>query len=430
MVDTPSTTTTGAGVRPSGRLVALMAAGLVDSFCLSVAWTVVVLEITLQHGLAAAALSSTAMLVGIALSAPTAGWLARRLTGRRLLRGAAGVEAALRLSVFGILLVDGSMWVLAACVAAMNVAAWTGYAGMRAEVAAVSHGAAGITWYGTVVAAVEALGVAVGALLPTDARGHTSETLLVLVAAVYVAALLPTVLVAAGSRVPRASPERRARPRTGTRSAPGLRDGLRDGFVVQGALLMLVASGPTLLAVALAAELHGRGAVGPAAVAFTLGSLAAPAVAARLDGKGRNRQVWWATLAIGMVAGWTLAPLSVGLLCLAQLASGLCMTTLEGLLDTRAARARPDEVTAALARSTAARALGSAGGTALLPLAVASAGLGLTAVAVSTALLLTAGVVRRFGDVRAAAPPAGSGGPTMAAVAPALSAPPSVRVAD
>src|SRR4051794_29867776 len=142
-----------------------MAAGLVDSLSLSLAWTVVVLEVTAAHGLVAAGLCSTAMLVGVALSAPTAGWLSRRLDGRRLLRFAAGVEAVLRLTVFALLLGHASIWPLALCVTAMNVVAWTGYAGMRAEVAAVSAGAGALTWYGTVGASVEAGGGAPPALL-------------------------------------------------------------------------------------------------------------------------------------------------------------------------------------------------------------------------------------------------------------------------
>ena len=85
------------------RLHALMAAGLVDSFCLSMAWTVVVLEVTRRHGLLAAGACSTAMLLGVALSAPIATWMAHRLDGRRLLRVAGITEAALRISVFVLL---------------------------------------------------------------------------------------------------------------------------------------------------------------------------------------------------------------------------------------------------------------------------------------------------------------------------------------
>src|SRR4051812_42298137 len=151
------TTTTGRPRNPTRRrLLHLMAAGLVDSFCLSLTWTVVLLELTHQYGLVAAGVCSTAMLVGVALSAPAATWMSQRLDGRRLLRTAGGVEALLRVSVIAMLAGGAPVWMLAACVTSMNVVAWTGYAGMRAEGAAVSDGAKGITWYGTVVAAVEA----------------------------------------------------------------------------------------------------------------------------------------------------------------------------------------------------------------------------------------------------------------------------------
>ncbi len=76
-----------------------------------------------------------------------------------------------------------------------------------------------------------------------------------------------------------------------------------------------------------------------------------------------------------MVAGWVVAPVSVPLLCVAQLMSGLCMTLLEGLLDSAAASREPDRVTGALASVTAGRALGSAAGTAVLPLLVVQTGL-------------------------------------------------------
>jgi hypothetical protein len=361
-----------------------MASGLVDSFCLSMAWTVVVLEVTRQHGLPAAGACSTAMLLGVALSAPAATWMTHRLDGRRLLRVAGLAEAATRIGVFVLLATGASVWAIAACVTAMNVVAWTGYAGMRAEVAAVTHGAGGITWYATIVAAVEALGIAAGAFVPTDASGRPSDMVLVAVAAVYVAALLPTLVVAGGSRVPRAV-------RTARRAVT---IGRPTAVTVQGALLMLVASGPTLLAVALAAELHGRAAVGLAAVAFTVGSLLAPTVATYLDRHGRNGPSWWVLLALGMVAGWVLAPVSVAWLCVAQVLSGLGMTTLEGLLDTTAARRNPATVTATLARSTAARALGSSGGTAIFPLAVAAAGLSLSSAAVAGGLAVLVVVVR------------------------------------
>ena len=366
------------------RLLALMGAGLVDSLFLSMAWTVVVLEVTAAHGLLAAGLCSTAMLVGVALSAPTAGWLSRRMDGRRLLRGTAGVEAVLRLSLFVLLANDAGVPAIAGCVAAMNVVAWTGYAGMRAEVAAAGNGATDLTWYGTVVAAVEAAGVAVAALLPIG--GETgSRQLLFALAAVYVLALLPTAVVAGGSRVPRAA----AVPRS--RRARSAVTGVSPA-VLGGAALMFVASAPTLLAVALAAQLHGRASVGLAAIAFTLGSLAAPLLAARIQSRSANGPVVWVVCGLGMVVGWALAPYSVLLMCSAQVLSGLCMTALEGLLDADAVRRRPDEVTASLARATAGRAFGSAGGTAVLPLALVFVTLP-EGVGAITGVLAVAGVV-------------------------------------
>ncbi|MDQ4008443.1 MAG: hypothetical protein M3211_10150 [Actinomycetota bacterium] len=359
-----------------------MAAGLVDSLCLSVAWTILILQVTATYGLATAGMCSAAMLVGVALSAPAASWMARRLDGRRLLRSAAVVEAVLRLGVFLLLFSQAPVWLLALSVSAMNVAAWTGYAGMRAEVAAASHGAAALTWYGTIVAAVEAAGVAVAALLPAT-TGPGANTVLLVVMTAYVLALLPTALVAGGSTVPRA-PARQVAPTTRrpTPSAPA--------FI--GALLMFSASAPTLLAVALAAQMHGRSSVGLAAIAFTLGSLAAPTLADRIQTRQENTPTAWILCGAGMLAGWTLAPLHVALLCLAQALSGLFMTTLEGLLDATIARRNRDQVTGALARATAGRALGSAAGTALLPLVVAGVGLHVS-VSVITATLLVVGAI-------------------------------------
>jgi len=178
-----------------------------------------------------------------------------------------------------------------------------------------------------------------------------------------------------------------------------------------GSVLMFAASAPTLLSVALAAQLHGRASVGLAAVSFTVGSLASPILSGRVQATGRNRPVTWVLCAVGMVVGWSLAPYSVALMCAAQAASGLCMTSLEGLLDADAARRRPREVTAALAHATAGRALGSAAGTAVLPLVLAAvgvqAGVGtIAAVLAAAALALRVhqgrrGTPRRIGTAEA-----------------------------
>src|SRR3954454_1616672 len=114
-------TTTGRRDPIRRRLLQVMAAGLVDSFCLSLAWTVVLLELTRRHGLVAAGLCSTAMLVGVALSAPTATWMAQRLDRPRLLRTAGGVEVVLRVGVIAALAGGAPVWLLVACVTCMNV---------------------------------------------------------------------------------------------------------------------------------------------------------------------------------------------------------------------------------------------------------------------------------------------------------------------
>ena len=95
-----------------------MFAGLVDSLCLSFAWTVLMLQVVSDYGLGAAGLVSAAMLVGVALSAPVASRLACLLDGRRLLRSAAAVEAVLRVAVFALLVTGAPLLVLVACVSA------------------------------------------------------------------------------------------------------------------------------------------------------------------------------------------------------------------------------------------------------------------------------------------------------------------------
>jgi len=363
-----------------------MFAGLVDSLCLSFAWTVLLLHIVSDYGLGAAGLVSAAMLVGVALSAPVASRLACLLDGRHLLRCAAAVESLMRVAVFALLVVGAPLVVMVVCVSIMNVTAWTGYAGMRAEVAAVSPGTSALTWYGTGVAAIEAVGAAAAALLPLVANVESTKVL-ILVTTVYVLGLLPTVIVAGGSPIERALRLRVAqlrRPREYWRPRATLP-------VTVGVVLMFVASAPTLLSVALAAELHGRASVALVAVAFTIGSLAAPFISWHVQRRRVNGLAVWLLCAFGMIVGWVLAPLSVLLMMVAQAASGLGMTALEGLLDTSIAARAGAGVTGALARGTAGRALGSAAGVALLPEAVGE--VGLTAVAVFVAGLLCVAVV-------------------------------------
>ena len=153
------------------RLRRLIATALVDSFGLSLGWTVFSLQITRSHGLAGLGLCNAAMLVGVALSAPVAARLSARLDGRELLRVTCVTEAALRIGTFALLLAGAPLAVVVVAVAASNVVAWTGYAGMRAEVAAADPRGSAMTWYMVAVAAIEAAGTATAALLPTGPGG-------------------------------------------------------------------------------------------------------------------------------------------------------------------------------------------------------------------------------------------------------------------
>jgi hypothetical protein len=357
------------------RLGWLFAAGWLDSLGLAFAWTLVILSVVDRYGLGVAGLAGAAMLLGTALAAPVASHLAERLNGRQLLRSAGAVEALLRVSVVMLLLVRGPVPAILLCVVAMNVTAWTGYAGMRAEVAAVAPGPRALTVYCTGVAGVEAIGAAAAVLVPNQVLAELSLGTVAVVGA-YVIVLVPTLVIAGGS--PIGAPLRRARARRARTRA--------SSTLVAGTVLMALASGPTLLSVALAAEMFGRAAVAPAAISFTVGALAAPLVADLVQRLGVNGRTTWTMCAAGMVVGWPLAGLSVAMLCVAQLASGIAMTSLEGLIDAHVAERADGPVTGALARVTAGRALGSAAGTAALPFAVTT--VGLTSVTTTLTLVL------------------------------------------
>jgi hypothetical protein len=366
------------------RLRRLIATALVDSFGLSLGWTVFSLHVVRGHGLAGLGLCNAAMLVGVALSAPAATRLSARLDGRALLRSTAVTEAALRVGTFALLLAGAPLAVVAAAVAVSNVVAWTGYAGMRAEVAAADPRGAAMTWYMVTVASVEAAGTATAALLPTDPGGLVSGGLLVAVVAAYGGALLPTWLVAAGARV---GPARRLDRRRRRPTAPD-RSGPLAGLLASGGLVMLLGSGPTLLAVGLAAQLHGTRWVAGSALAFAAGSLLAPLSVARLERRAVPTSIAWPALGVGMVAGWSFAAWHPVALLAAQFFSGTCMSALEGDMDARVAAtgAGPRGVTAGLATAAALRAFGSATAVALAPRVIAETGIGWLAAALATGL--------------------------------------------
>ena len=390
------------------RLRRLIATALVDSFGLSLGWTVFSLHVVRGHGLAGLGLCNAAMLIGVALSAPVATRLSARLDGRALLRVTCVTESGLRVGTFALLLTGAPLPLVAAAVAVSNVVAWTGYAGMRAEVAAADPRGAAMTWYMVAVAAIEAAGIATAALLPTGRQGLVSGGLLVGVIACYGGVLLPTWLVAAGARVPRALPAAcsaprlthsflRRVPRWGSvaaraegrrRVSTAPRFGPLTGLLASGGLVMLLGSGPTLLAVGLAAELHGTRWVAGSALAFALGSLLAPFAVARLERHAVPPSIAWPALGVGMAAGWTFAAWHPLALLAAQLLSGMCMSALEGDMDARVAAsdASPRGVTANLATAAALRAFGSAAAVALTPRVVAETGIGWLGAALATGL--------------------------------------------
>ncbi|WP_432824282.1 hypothetical protein [Dactylosporangium sp. CA-092794] len=204
-----------AGRRRAGRLRELLCCGVVDSFGLSLGWTLFNLVATARGGLALAALFNAAMLLGVVLSAPVTGWLARHLHGRTLLTRAGVTEAALRVATLGALLAGVDTRLVAAGVVAMHVAAYAGFAAMRAEVAAVDARPRAMTRYALSIAAVEAAGAGVAALLPMH------RAALAVVFAVYGLSLVPTLLTARRARVystprntPRAFPVDRRHPNT------------------------------------------------------------------------------------------------------------------------------------------------------------------------------------------------------------------------
>ena len=218
----------------------------------------------------------------------------------------------------------------------------------------------------------------------------------------YGACLLPTWLVAGGALVKRAAvplprPGGLRRVLRGGRLLP---NGPPDGLLAFGGMVMLLGSGPTLLAVGLAAELHGTRWVAGSALAFAAGSLLAPLVVARLERRTLPPAIAWPALGIGMAGGWAFAAWSPAALLAAQLLSGMCMSALEGDMDARVATkaASPRGVTAGLATAAALRAFGSAAAVAMAPRVIGEAGIGWLggAMAAALAALAVLRLVRRW----------------------------------
>ncbi|MFC7528701.1 hypothetical protein [Actinoplanes sp. GCM10030250] len=388
------------GMRRAGRLRELLVAGIVDSFGMALGWTVVVLIAMARGGLAEAALYNAAMLVGAVLSAPVTGWLARRFNGRTLIRGAAGVEVVLRLGVLAGLVAGAPSWAIAVAIVVMHTAAWAGFAGMRAEVSAVDASPRSMTRYVMSIMGVEAAGTALAALLPTGPSGYPTGWLLGTIYVVYLGSLLPTVLCARRARisptptsaavpvghfgsnphafVPAPRPAGRGR-HARTAATPAWRLPT-PRLLLAGGAVMLLAAGPTLLAVPVIDELYGGAWVAGSAVAFCLGTLFAAMAVAAIGRLNVPALLRWPLWGLGMLAGWVLAPLSAPMVLLAQFGAGLAQTAFEGDMDARvAAEAEPESVTRDLAYAASVRALGGAVSVRMLPMMIAAPSIGLVA---------------------------------------------------
>jgi hypothetical protein len=378
------------GRHRAGRLRELLVAGLVDSFGLALGWTLFTLLAVRLGGLADAALYNAAMLIGLVLSAPVTTWLANRLPGRLLVRGAAALEAVLRVGTIVALLLGWAAPLIALGVLVMYLVAWIGYAGMRAEVAAVDGRDRAMTGYALSIAAVEAGGAGLAALLPFGHSGLPSGPVLTAVVIAYTACLLPTYVSATRARVPSA------------RHVVAPLGRLPWRLLSYGGLVMVLGSGPTLLSVALATELHGRVAVAGAALAFCVGALISPLAVDLVTRVRLPPSMAWPLWAAGMVLGWTLAPVHIAGLLVAQVLSGLSLTAFEGVMDARvASRAEPGTVTTALAWSAATRALGSAVAVRMVPLAVAASAVSAASGVAAGLLVLTAGAAAGLAVVAA-----------------------------
>ena len=371
------------------RLTVLSAAGLIDSAGLALGWTVFVLYAADHQSLTAVGVYHGAMYAGIALSYWFTAWLSHRLTGRQALRGLAATEAVLRVGGFVLLLLGCPVLVVAGVVLVQNVIAWTGYALMRAEIAAVDPRSASLTRYGVCIGAAETVAGAVATFLPTEAA-RMPVAAVVAVSVAYAGCLLPTWRVAAAARTGRVAARKRAPQRTRTNRTR----------LSRGAVIMLVAAGPTLLAVPLANQLAGRAGVMVALLAFTVGTLAAPRAAHLLE--RLPSRLAWPLLGLGMVVGWTLAPVHLLGLAVAQALAGTAFTAMEGMMDARL-YSGADAGPSALAAGASARALGGVGAVLVLPPLLGHVGIGALSAVLSVVLVVAALAPRPPFGVRARA---------------------------
>ena len=136
-----------------------------------------------------------------------------------------------------------------------------------------------------------------------------------------------------------------------------------------GAVIMLLGSGPALLAVGLAAELYGPRWVAGSALAFTAGALLAPWMVGLVERVRVPAAVTWPAWGAGMLVGGASRRSNVaGFWLFAQVLAGLCIAAFEGSMDAHiAARQARGHLMGSMAASEAMRALGSAAAVVALP---------------------------------------------------------------
>jgi len=287
---------------------------------------------------------------------------------------------------------------------------------MRAEVSAVDTRPRAMTRYALWTGSLEAGGTCLAALLPFGSDGYPTGWRLVAVFILYGGALIPTILSARRARVTPQGTRRgisalgvgygvaRAatvyQPRAARAGARAAQRRRRLPFspklLIAGGAIMLLASGPTLLAVPLTSTLYGRQWVAGAAIAFTLGCLLSTG-AVEAIGKMRLPAVLrWTLWGLGMLVGWLAAPLHAVTVLLAQFLAGLSQAAFEGDMDSRVAEEAPPEgVTTALAYSASVRALGGSIAVRMLPVLVTAQAVG-TAVSAAVLILGLAALVIWF----------------------------------
>ncbi|MEU8616209.1 hypothetical protein AB0C29_50335, partial [Actinoplanes sp. NPDC048791] len=142
-------------------------------------------------------------------------------------------------------------------------------------------------------------------------------------------------------------------------------------LLVAGGGIMLLASGPTLLAIPLTTELHGRHWVAGAAIAFSLGCLLATAAVEAIGTMKLPAVLRWTLWGVAMLVGWLGAPMHAVSVLIAQFLAGVSQTAFEGDMDALVAEEAPaDGITTALAYSASVRALGGSVAVKLLPMMV------------------------------------------------------------